>query len=98
MWKKKAGPEHDHIDARTGIHHIHLDNPVTGGEHHLLIPLRAETCPHCSRPHPQDDLGAVDPKAVVQEALDMLTANHKAVLDYAAKHGIHVKNAKGFVR
>lgn len=92
-WQKKAGHEHDHIDGRTGTHFIRLENSVTGGVHELHIRLGVDCCSHCSRPLPKGDLGAVDPKAIVAEALEMLIKNHQAVLDYAEKHGIAVKAA-----
>jgi len=97
-WRKKSGPEHDHINGLTGAHHIRLENTVTGADHHIQIMLGAEHCAHCKRPHPKDDLGVVDPKAIVAEAIEMLNGNHNAVLEYAAKHGIHIKTANGFVR
>jgi hypothetical protein len=92
-WRKRSGHEHDHIDGRTGIHHIRLENTATGGEHHLQILLGVDACPHCSRPHPKDELGSLDPKAIIADALDMLKANHQAVLDYAAKHDIPVRTS-----
>lgn len=91
MWQKRAGHEHDHIDGRTGVHVVRLHNPVTDGEHLLHILLGVDSCAHCKRPFPKDDLGAVDPKALVEDALAMLKANHDAVISYAEKHGIPVK-------
>jgi len=98
MWQKKAGHEHDHIDGRTGVHLVRLHNPVTDGEHLLHILLGADSCPHCKRPFPKDDLDAIDPKAIVADALAMLKANHDAVVAYADKHGIHMKVANGKMR
>lgn len=90
MWQKRSGHENDHVDGRTGQHFICLENTATGGEHHLYIRLGAEGCAHCRRPFPKDDLDAVDPKAVIREALDMLTKNHEALLAYAEKHGVPI--------
>lgn len=92
MWQKAAGHHNDHIDGRTGVHHITLENTATGGVHHLQIPLGAEVCPECSRAHHRDDLGGVDPKEVVAAELEMLAANHDALVDYAARHGVPIKS------
>lgn len=95
MWQKRAGHEHDHIDGRTGVHVVRLHNPVTDGEHLVHILLGADSCSHCKRPFPKDDLGAVDPKAIVAEALAILRDNHEAVMAYAEKHGLHMKVGQG---
>lgn len=97
MWQKRAGHEHDHIDARTGVHHISLHNPHTEGEHLLHIHMGLDGCPTCGRPYPRDGVGQIDPAAIVREALELLESNHAAVMQYAAKHGIALKigpNAK----
>jgi len=92
-WQRAAGAESNHIDGRTGVHHIRLENTATGGEHLLHIRLGTESCPQCKRPYTKDSLGAVDPKAVVAEAMTMLQANHAAVLAYAERHGVPIKTA-----
>ena len=95
MWHKKAGLEHDHVDGRTGLHVVRLHNSVTDGEHLLHIALGVDYCTHCKRPFPKDELGAVDPAALVADALDMLRRNHDAVMEYAAKHRLPVAVGPG---
>ncbi len=91
MWQKKPGHDHDHVDGRTHTHNIHLFNSVTGAEHNIHILLGVDGCPTCGRAYPKNDLGHIDPKAIVDEALAMLRENHAAVLAYAERHNIPVK-------
>ena len=60
-WIVREGPEHNSIDGRTHIHHVHLVNKVTGGEHNIDLLLSAHSCPECQRPYTQNDLGHLDP-------------------------------------
>jgi len=89
-WKLRVGPEHNHVDGRTHVHHIHLFNQVTGGEHNLDLLLGTPKCPECNRPFAQSDLGSLDPAAEINKALETLQANHAAVMEYAGRHGVPV--------
>ena len=91
VWAVRPGHEHNHIDGRTHVHHIHLFNQVTGGEHHLQILLGVPQCRDCGRPFAQNDLGLVDPVAEINSALEALEANHQALASYAGTHGVKVK-------
>jgi len=91
MWHIPNDEEHNHIDGRTHEHHIHMVNDVTGGQHDIILRLGVDSCPHCKRPYPKDDLGQLDHIQAIQEALEMLEKNHAAVMDYAAQRGIPIK-------
>lgn len=92
-WRKASGHENDHIDGRMGVHFIRLENTATGGVHELHIRLGVDFCPHCTRPFPKAESGVFDPKAIVADALEMLAANHQAVLDYAKTHSVPIRTA-----
>lgn len=87
MWRKET----EYIDGRTGEHIVHLLNLVTGGEHKIQIQLAPDACQHCTRAFPKDDFSAINPKAIVEDHLAMLNANHDAVMAHAAKHGLMVR-------
>lgn len=90
MWAVRQGHEHNHIDGRTHVHHIHLFNQVTGGEHNIDLLLHAPECRECHRPFAQSDLGGLDPAAEINAALATLHANHAAIVAYAGKHGVPI--------
>lgn len=90
-WHIPPGEENNFIDGRTHEHHVRFVNQVTGGEHHLIIRLGVDACPHCSRAHSKDDLGFADPHAIVQQEMEMLEANHAALMDYSDKHGVSIR-------
>lgn len=87
MWSVRQGHEHNYIDGRTHVHHVHLANAVTGGEFNLELLLGCSACPSCKRPFIQSDLSGLDPAAEINEALSDLMANHSALMEYAGKHG-----------
>jgi hypothetical protein len=90
-WAVRQGHEHNYIDGRTHVHHVHLFNQVTGGEHHIQLLLGAPSCRECGRPFAQSDLGGLDPAAEINAALETLQANHAAIMSYTAKHGHPIK-------
>lgn len=90
MWHKLPGPDHDHIDGETMVHHIHLANSVTGARHNIHILLGCPSCPTCGTVFPKDG-EQHDPKAAVEAALEILRANHESILAYAEKHGLAIK-------
>jgi hypothetical protein len=91
MWELRQGHEHNHIDGRTHVHHVHLFNQVTGGEHHLQILLGCPKCRECGRPYEQNELGHLDPAAEINKALEALRGNHQALMTYAGRHGVPVR-------
>lgn len=86
-WQVREGHEHNFIDGRTHVHHVHFFNRVTGGEHELQLLLGCPKCPACQRPFKQSDLSTLDPAAEINKTLSHLMANHNALMDYAARHG-----------
>lgn len=89
-WQVRPGHEHNSIDGRTHVHHIHLFNQVTGGEHNIDLLLGAPSCRECHRPFAQDSLGYLDPAAEINAALETLMGNHIAIMEYAGKHGVPI--------
>ena len=98
-WSVRSGHEHNFIDGRTHVHHIHLFNQVTGGEHSLELLLGCPTCPACKRPFEQSDLSLLDPNAEVEKHLAILGKNHEALMAYASRgsHMIRVGPLANFV-
>jgi len=93
-WIVRPGAEHNHIDGRTHVHHVHLFNQVTGGEHNIDLLLASPTCPECRRPFAQSDLSHLDPAAEINAALETLNGNHAAIMNYAHRHGVPVALGK----
>ncbi len=89
-WGIRPGHEHNHIDGRTHVHHVHLFNQVTGGEHNIDLLLGCPKCPSCQRPFAQSDLGGLDPAAEINAAIEALMENHAAIMEYAGKHRIPI--------
>lgn len=90
-WAVRPGPEHNHIDGRTHVHHVHLFNQVTGGEHNVDLLLGSPKCRECQRPFEQSDLGHLDPAAEINAVIETLLGNHAAIMEYAAKNGVPVR-------
>ena len=90
MWAVRSGHEHNHIDGRTHVHHVHMFNQVTGGEHNIDLLLGSPHCRECHRPFAQSDLGGLDPAAEINMALGDLMVNHAAIMEYAGKHGVPI--------
>ena len=91
MWNILEGPEHNFIDGRTHVHHVHLFNRVTGGEHEVQLLLHTPTCRECNRPFEQSDLSMLDPHAETEKVLKILHQNHGAIMDYVGQHGIPIR-------
>ena len=91
MWQVKDGHEHTYLDGRTHVHHVHLVNPVTGGEHEIQLLLGAPVCRECRRPFAQSHLSTLNPHAEIEKAIAALRENHDAVMAYIQKHGIPVR-------
>ncbi len=94
VWAVRPGHEHNHIDGRTHVHHIHLFNQVTGGEHNIDLLLHVPTCRECGRAFPGgespiDLATAVAPQ--IQKELAILEQNHADIMAYAAATGLPIK-------
>lgn len=90
-WQVRAGHDHNFIDGRTHVHHIHLFNQVTGGEHNLEILLGCPMCPTCRRPFEQSDLLGLDPASEINKALSILTFNHLALMGHAQRNSVPIR-------
>lgn len=90
MWQPRQGMEHNYIDGRTHVHHVHFYNSVTGGEHQVQLLLGPSACGVCGRPFEQSDLGSLDPLAETQAVLINLKANHDHLMAYIKRHGVPV--------
>lgn len=89
-WGIRPGYEHNFIDGRTHVHNIHLFNQVTGGEHNIHLLLGTPECRECHRPFAQSDLGNLDPAEEINQAIETLMGNHRAIMEYAGKHGVPI--------
>lgn len=92
VWALRQGPEHNHIDGRTHVHHIHLFNQVTGGEHNIDLLLHVPACRECGRAFP----GSIFPvdaalTAEIQKQIGILEENHVNIMAYAAAAGLPIK-------
>jgi len=94
VWAVRPGHEHNHIDGRTHVHHIHLFNQVTGGEHNIDLLLHVPKCRECGRAFPSGK-APVDIAASVaqdlQNEFDVLEKNHAEIMAYAAAAGLPIK-------
>lgn len=89
-WAIRPGHDHNHLDGRTHVHHIHLFNQVTGGEHNIDLLLGTPMCPNCKRPFAQEYLGHLNPDAEVEAALETLNNNHRAIMEYVQHYGVPI--------
>lgn len=90
VWALRQGPEHNHIDGRTHVHHIHLFNQVTGGEHNIQFLLHVPTCRECGRAFERKE-GALDIGAAISAEIGILEANHARVMTHAKASGVPIK-------
>ena len=90
-WGIRPGYEHNFIDGRTHVHHIHFLNGVTGGEHEVQLVLGCPSCPTCKRPFARESLNVLNPIEEAQKAMDALEANYKALVDYVNRWKVPVR-------
>ena len=94
VWAVRPGHEHNHIDGRTHVHHIHLFNQVTGGEHNIDLLLHAPKCRECGRAFPNGatPVDIAESVAVeIENQFNILEANHAAIMDYAGRTGLPIR-------
>ena len=92
VWAVRPGLEHNHIDGRTHVHHIHLFNQVTGGEHNIDLLLHVPKCRECGRAFPGTAIPALPAiKGAIQAEFEILEKNHAEIMAYAAATGIPIK-------
>lgn len=78
------------LDLDSGFHVIELRDEH-GRQHLLQLALGHDVCVACGSVTPKDNLGELDPKALIAAELERLNASHAAMMEYAAKHGLKVK-------
>jgi hypothetical protein len=83
-----------YLDSATGFHVILLQDE-SGNQHVVQIAVGAEKCPACGIAYPKDNLGAVDPKAMIASVSESLNRAQEAAMAYAKKHGLKVKAFAG---
>ena len=79
-----------HVDMDSGHHVVELRDE-RGNRQFVQITLKHDTCIACGRVKPKDNLGELDPKALIAAELERLNASHAAMMEYAAKHGLKIK-------
>jgi hypothetical protein len=79
-----------YLDTASGFHVIELRDP-RGHRHLVQLAVGADCCPACGAVHPKDNLGALDPGAAVQAALEALNTSQQQMLAYAARHGLSIR-------
>jgi len=84
------------IDPARGVHSVVYHNreflqPNEAGkmvpvEHHLVHHFKLKACPHCGSANVDAQGIPLDFAAKKTETHEALTAHHKAIMDYRAKH------------
>ena len=93
-WQKKS----EHLDKRTGIHHVILHEPESGAEHHVQILVGHGVCHSCGAVHQVAKDGQLDIRARIDSILANLQASHDAMEEHAVKHQVPVLTADGSMR
>jgi hypothetical protein len=79
-----------YLDRRSGFHVIELRDE-RGQQHFVQIAVGSDRCPACGHLIPKDNLGEIDPKALVAEVNVQLNAANANLAAYAEKHRLKVK-------
>jgi len=90
-WRKAE----EFLDKKTGEHCIRLHEPDTDAEHHVVIHVGHDACPHCGHVRPKNNLDELDPKALIADELDALEQSHAQAHSYAQKHSVPVLHSSG---
>lgn len=78
-----------YLDIESQFHVIELRD---GKKRHLVqIAVGSDSCPACGHLTPKDNLGQIDPKAMVAQINESLDAVRDNMHAYAEKHGIPIK-------
>ncbi|MDE2102639.1 MAG: hypothetical protein KGL39_35665 [Patescibacteria group bacterium] len=78
-----------HIDSASGFHVIELRDGQ-GNKHLVQIAIGHDSCPLCGHITQKDNLGTIDPKAMVNEIVESLNRSREAIASYSRKHGLTV--------
>jgi hypothetical protein len=79
-----------HIDTDSGFHVIELRDE-RGHKHMVQIAIGADACPACGAVHPKDNLGEIDPKAMIASVQKALDISRDGMQAYAKKHGVKLR-------
>ncbi len=79
----------EYIDTRSGMHVVKLRNEA-GHEHLVQVFIGHTGCPACGAVQHSEGRD-IDPQAVVERVIADLEASHRAMLDYAEKHGVPIR-------
>jgi hypothetical protein len=85
-WKRVR----EFVDHQTGMHVMHLENPVTKATHKLQIWIGMDSCPGCGHVMPKTNTGEIDPRAHEAAELAALDQVHDNIDAYARKHRVPV--------
>jgi uncharacterized protein (UPF0212 family) len=78
------------VDMASGFHVIELRDE-RGHQHFVQIAVGHNCCPACGAVYPKDNLGDIDPKAMLRDVAESLNKSEADVNEYAKKHGLKVK-------
>ncbi|HEV2274435.1 MAG TPA: hypothetical protein VGR96_09730 [Acidobacteriaceae bacterium] len=79
-----------YVDAASGFHVIELRDEK-GTAHVIQIAVGHASCPACGHVTPKDNLGEIDPKAVVAKVNAALDRSQQNLLTYARKHNLKIR-------
>ena len=79
-----------YVDLESGFHVVELRDE-RGHKHIAQIALAGETCPACGRLTPKDNLGELNPSALIGEVNADRNLEQRNMVEYARKHGISIK-------
>jgi uncharacterized protein (UPF0212 family) len=79
-----------YLDRKTGFHVIELRDE-RGHRHFVQIAVGFDHCPACGYLTPKNNLGEIDPTALVAEVNVQLNAVNANLAAYAEKHKLKVK-------
>lgn len=80
----------EHVDEAQGTHTMFLEDRASQppARHQLTILLGPRSCPLCGHATPFDNLGEIDPKAVLEREIAALEEASAAKRAYRLKHKI----------
>jgi hypothetical protein len=79
-----------YLDSATGFHVITLKD-AQGNQHIVQIAVGADKCPACGAVYPKDNVGEINPAAMIATVNDSLNKSYESQLAYAKKHGLKVR-------
>ena len=89
-WQIKS----EHVNASEAMYEVVYENPellTSEGkpqQHHLLIFLKLEACPHCGHAQEKTPEGKIDVKALKATMLARLNEHHNSMIQAAREHRV----------